>query len=108
MRGRKLAAIAMQHASTNPPAMQQVNPGVAIPAAVEQIVMRVLEKEPEDRFASANEMRQVLRRCTRDLYRSAPLVTSLPTLPPQPPLTPPSYAPGAGGQGYYSPGHGQH
>ena len=31
-----------------------------------------------------------------------------PILPAQPPLTPQTYSPGAGGQGYYSPGHGQH
>src|SRR5215469_4449353 len=106
--GPTAVSIAMQHASTNPPAMQQVNPAVNVPPAVEQIVMRVLEKEPEDRFSSATEMRQALRRCIRDLYRSAPLVASLPSAPPQPPLTPPGYLPGSGGQGYYSPDrHGQ-
>lgn len=107
--GPTAVSIAMQHASTNPPAMQQMNPAVTIPAAVEQIVMRVLEKEPEDRFLSANEMRRALRQCIRDLYRPVPLVSSsAPTVPPPPPLTPPTYAPGAGGQGYYSPGHGQY
>jgi serine/threonine protein kinase len=112
--GPTAVSIAMQHASTNPPAMQQVNPNVTIPTAVEQIVMRVLEKEPEDRFLSATEMRKVLRQCIRDLYRPASLVASSapsapPVLPPPPPpLTPPTYSPGAGGQGYYSPGHGQY
>lgn len=114
--GPTAVSIAMQHASTNPPAMQQVNPGTSIPASVEQIVMRVLEKEPEDRFLSANEMRRALRQCVRELYRPASLVASSapsispasPSLPSPPPLTPPTYSPGAGGQGYYSPGHGQH
>lgn len=114
--GPTAVSIAMQHASTNPPAMQQVNPNVTIPAAVEQIVMKALEKEPEDRFLSASEMSQALRYCVRELYRSAPLGSSSvpspspvpPILPAQPPLTPPTYSPGAGGQGYYSSGHGQH
>ncbi len=74
--GPTAVSIAMQHASTNPPAMQQVNPNVTIPAAVEQIVMRTLEKEPEDRFLSATEMRRVLRQCIRELYRPASLVAS--------------------------------
>lgn len=108
--GPTAVSIAMQHASTNPPSMQQINPTVTIPTAVEQIVMRVLEKEPEDRFLSASEMRRALRQCIRDLYRPvAPLVaSSSPSLPPQPPLTPPTYLPGTGGPGYYSPGHGQY
>ncbi|HEY0756998.1 MAG TPA: protein kinase [Ktedonobacteraceae bacterium] len=107
--GPTAVSIAMQHASTNPPATQQVNPAVSIPAPVEQIVMRVLEKEPEDRFLSANEMRRMLRQCIRDLYRPSSLVASAPALPPpMPPQTPPTYSPGAGGQGYYSSGHGQY
>jgi serine/threonine-protein kinase len=106
--GPTAVSIAMQHASTNPPAMQQVNPAVSIPATVEQIVMKTLEKEPEDRFLSASEMRRALRYCIRELYRPASLAASSlpPVLPSQPPLTPP-YSPGAGGQ-YYAPGHGQH
>lgn len=109
--GPTAVSIAMQHASTNPPAMQQVNPNVSIPAAVEQIVMKVLEKEPEDRFLSAQEMRRALRYCIRELYRSAPLAAASP-LPPAlsapPPLTPPTYSPGASEQRYYPSGHGQH
>lgn len=108
--GPTAVSIAMQHASADPPAMQQVNPNVTIPVAVEQIVMKALEKEPEDRFLSASEMRQTLRYCAKDLYRatsasamaappSSPLPPYLPTAQPQPPLTPQS---GAGGQGYYS------
>jgi len=109
--GPTAVSIAMQHASTNPPAMQQVNPNVAIPAAVEAIVMKTLEKEPEDRFHSAAEMRQALRYCIHELYRPASMAASPvpPSLASTPPLTPPSYSPGAGNPGYYPPaGHGQH
>jgi len=107
--GPTAVSIAMQHASTIPPAMQDVNRDISVPASVEQIVMKTLEKEPEDRFPSASEMRQALRYCARELRhssstpdRSAP-PSSVPSLiQPSPlPLTPPSYSSGAGGQGYY-------
>ncbi len=108
--GPTAVSIAMQHASTSPPAMQQANPNVTVPAAVEQIVMQVLEKEPEDRFLSADEMRRALRSCVKELYRPAPMPASPvpPVLPTQPPLTPPTYSPGIGGQGYYPSERGQH
>src|SRR5215831_1677209 len=80
--GPTAVSIAMQHASTAPPAMQQVNAAVTIPAAVEQIVMRVLEKEPDDRFLSANEMRRTLRQCIRELYRPASSAATVPPIPP--------------------------
>jgi serine/threonine-protein kinase len=109
--GPTAVSIAMQHASSNPPAMQQVNANIAVPAAVEQLVMKALEKEPEDRFLSASEMRQALRYCARELYHTDPaaaLAASMPSpMPPllsanQPPLTPPTFLPGAGGQGHFS------
>jgi serine/threonine-protein kinase len=109
--GPTAVSIAMQHASSNPPAMQQVNSGITVPPAVEQLVMKALEKEPDDRFPSASEMRQALRYCARELYQSDPaaaLAASLPLpIPPllsanQPPLTPPSFLPGAGSQGHFS------
>jgi serine/threonine protein kinase len=110
--GPTAVSIAMQHASTNPPSMQQVNPNVAIPTAVEQIVMKTLEKEPEDRFLSANEMRYALRYCIRTLYRPSPEIAPSASVssasPVQPPLAPPTYPSGAGGQGFYPSGHGQH
>ncbi|MEO7021773.1 MAG: protein kinase [Ktedonobacteraceae bacterium] len=110
--GPTAVSIAMQHASTNPPAMQQVNPNVSIPASVEHIVMKTLEKEPEDRFPSAHEMRQALRYCARELYQSVPAPATLappaspvpPVFPAQPPMTPPTYSPNAGGQGFYPSG----
>jgi len=65
--GPTAVSIAMQHASTNPPALRLFNP--TVPPAVEQIVMRSLEKEPEDRFQSAAEMQQALRQCGKELAR---------------------------------------
>ncbi len=65
--GPTAVSIAMQHASTNPPPLRKYNP--AIPPIVEQLVLRALEKEPEDRFSSAAEMQQALRNCARELAR---------------------------------------
>ena len=65
--GPTAVSIAMQHASTNPPSLFQFNPNV--PPALEKLVARALEKEPEDRFHSAAEMQQALRACARELTR---------------------------------------
>ena len=79
--GPTAVSIAMQHASTNPPTLRQFNP--AIPPPVEQLVIRSLEKEPEDRFTSAAQMQFALRQCARELLHanhaasSAPVQTSL-------------------------------
>lgn len=67
--GPTAVSIAMQHASTNPPPPRQFNAN--IPPAVEQLVIRALEKEPEDRFSSAAEMQRALRNCARELARTA-------------------------------------
>src|SRR6266566_50246 len=67
--GPTAVSIAMQHASTNPPSLRQFNPNV--PPGVEHIVMRALEKEPEDRFHSAAEMQQALRQCAKELARAS-------------------------------------
>jgi len=66
--GPTAGSIAMQYASTNPPPLRQFNP--TVPPAVEQIVMRTLQKEPEERFQSAAEMQQVLRQCAKGLLRT--------------------------------------
>ena len=65
--GPTAVSIAMQHASTNPPSLRRFNP--TIPPALEQLVIRTLEKEPEDRFHSAAEMQQALRHCAREIAR---------------------------------------
>jgi serine/threonine protein kinase len=64
--GPTAVSIAMQHASTNPPSLHQFNANV--PPSLEQIVMKALEKEPEDRFLSAAEMQQALRYCAKELF----------------------------------------
>ena len=71
--GPTAVSIAMQHASTNPPLLRQFNQSV--PPAVEQLVLRALEKEPKDRFRSAAEMQQALYNCSRELGRAASTAT---------------------------------
>jgi serine/threonine protein kinase len=66
--GPTAVSIAMQHAGASPPSMRQYNAN--IPPGVDAIVMRALEKEPEDRFHSAQEMQQALRSCIKELYGS--------------------------------------
>lgn len=66
--GPTAVSIAMQHASANPPTLRQFN--AHVPSAIEQLVLRTLEKEPEDRFSSALEMQQALRNCAREIART--------------------------------------
>lgn len=66
--GPTAVSIAMQHASANPPTLRQFN--AHVPPAIEQLVLRTLQKEPEDRFSSALEMQQALRNCAREIARS--------------------------------------
>jgi serine/threonine protein kinase len=74
--GPTAVSIAMQHASANPPPLRQFNP--TVPPVLEQLVNRTLQKEPEDRFASAAEMQKVLRACARDLNRGKSLIQAYP------------------------------
>lgn len=99
--GPTAVSIAMQHASTNPPPLHQFNANV--PPALEQIVMKALEKEPEDRFLSAAEMQQALRYCAKELFVRANQATP-------PPQFVPRNFPSAGGSSHHvgpTPGYPQ-
>lgn len=91
--GPTAVSIAMQHASTYPAPLRQHNPNV--PHALEQIVNRALEKEPEDRFASAAEMQYALRMCERELsgrvHQNLPATQAARPLPPGMGFQPPVY-----------------
>jgi serine/threonine protein kinase len=96
--GPTAVSIAMQHASANPPPLRQFN--TTVPHAVEQLVLRALQKEPEDRFSSAAEMQQALRQCARELMRGKQSASTV-----QPGYAR-NYPPGADGQGHLPPpGH---
>ena len=53
-------AVAYKHVQEEVPPLHQINP--AVPAAYEAITMRLLAKEPHDRYASAEDLRADLRR----------------------------------------------
>ena len=57
---RAIAAL-FAHAHREPPRVSDVNP--AVPADLAAVVMRCLEKEPEDRFPSAAALCRALRAC---------------------------------------------
>ena len=59
-RGQTPIAVALAHKSEPPPLPRTLRPGV--PAWIERIVMRCLEKDPEKRYASALELASELRR----------------------------------------------
>jgi serine/threonine protein kinase len=101
--GPTAVSIAMQHASTYPPSIRQFNAN--IPPALEQIVVKALEKEPEDRFLSASEMQQALRQCAKDLQQQARQHQTIPS----PQLAQRNYPLGAVSQGqFHPPGYGHH
>ena len=99
--GPTAVSIAMQHASTYPPSLRQFNPNV--PPALEQIVAKVLEKEPEDRYHSAAEMQLALHQCAKELRQQARQHQTIPS----PQLSPRNYPLGASSQGqFHLPGYG--
>lgn len=79
--GPTAVSIAMQHASATPPPLRQFNH--SLPPAVEQLVLRTLEKEPRDRFNSAAEMQQALRQCMREITRNNQQQVSAPPISPR-------------------------
>ena len=90
--GPTAVSIAMQHASTNPPSLRQFNP--AVPIVLEQLITRILQKEPEDRFASAAEMQKNLRTCAREIARGKGITQA---------TYPQKYQVGSEGQGVQTP-----
>ncbi len=85
------------HVNTPPIPLNQRVPGRTVPPALEQVVMRTLSKNPDDRFASASELAQALTWCLSQ-PASAPPQPQQPAYaePAKPQFTaPPSGNPGA-------------
>jgi serine/threonine protein kinase len=76
-------AVMHQHISKEPVAPSELRP--QIPSAVDEVVLRALSKDREERFAGMGEMQQALA-------RAGIRVPALPTVPPAPPVPPPSEA----------------
>lgn len=58
--GETPLAVARQHVEAAPVSLREVAPHV--PPSLERVIMRALAKRPEDRFTSASEMAEALRR----------------------------------------------
>lgn len=56
-----IASVIYQHLSTPPPSLRDKFPSIS--PEVEQVVMRALEKKPEKRFASVQELADALEAC---------------------------------------------
>ena len=54
--------ILMAHVGEPPPPMREVNPNLLCSPGFEEIVMRCIAKEPNDRFSSMDEVLQAIRR----------------------------------------------
>jgi serine/threonine-protein kinase len=65
-------ALLVQHLNTAPPPLRQLAPDLEVSEALEAVVFRALAKDPDERFASATDMRDALRAATgRTWARSA-------------------------------------
>ena len=67
--------VAMKHISTAPTLPSLLDPPVCLPAAVEELVMRMLAKHPDDRFPDATACRRAIVAIEREVAR---LTTGMP------------------------------
>ena len=87
-RGDTPVAVAYQHVQDPPPPLGHVATGV--PRALERITMRLLAKDPDDRYLRAEDLREHLQLVREQLEQGPPeQVPAPPPPPPQPPPAPP-------------------
>ncbi|MFZ4813886.1 MAG: protein kinase domain-containing protein [Phototrophicaceae bacterium] len=75
-------SVALKHLSDPPPPPSRVKAG--IPPEVEQVVLKMLEKEPKDRYQTGAEVMVALERAYRLPITAAPPSLSVPIFPPTP------------------------
>ena len=86
--------IARQHTLSPPPPLREKVP--TTPLAVEQVVLKALAKDPNERFESVQEFAKALERASRPGQPGMGIrQTSPPSLPPSSPLPPKTSSPGA-------------
>ncbi len=86
-RGDTPMAVAYQHVQTPPVPLREIAQGV--PRALESLTMRLLAKDPEDRYQSADDLCEHLQIVRQRLDRLAP---EAPAEPPRPAPAPPAPA----------------
>ncbi|MFE3602418.1 protein kinase [Streptomyces sp. NPDC059142] len=106
--GDSFISLGYLHVTTAAPTLASA--GVPVPAGVEALVARALEKNPDDRFQDAHEMRARIEYLRERVHGAATITAAarpaprppaavatphpvLPPLPPTPPPTPPSPSP---------------
>lgn len=58
--GESFVATALKHINDPPPSFAAIAPGANIPKQIENVVLKCLEKNPKDRYASAEQVKQGL------------------------------------------------
>ncbi|MBV8515873.1 MAG: protein kinase [Acidobacteria bacterium] len=71
-------AFLMMHASQRPRALRETNPGIAVPPELEALIFRALEKDRNNRFASAREFATAIERIAPSLSDEAGAPPPLP------------------------------
>lgn len=84
--GANVAAVMAQHLTVPAPSLRQRAPHANIPPALELVVLKLMAKSPDERFQSANELRQTLAELAQTTASvSATLLDAPPTTtPPRP------------------------
>lgn len=75
--GDSAVSVAVQHVQENPPRPSELAPG--IPPDLDAVVLRTLAKNPENRYASAEDFRQDLERCRLGMPVAATPLLDAPT-----------------------------
>ena len=68
--GENLAALTYQITHENPPPASQLNP--LVPSAVDEVLRKVLAKNPNERFSRGKEFAQALRNVLQDMKKTPP------------------------------------
>ena len=58
------------HMKTEAPPPSRLDQNIAIPGAVDAIIVKMVQKDREDRFANANALREEIARAQRSLDRT--------------------------------------
>lgn len=78
--GDTLLSTIYKHVNEPPPPLHEHSYGRQVPRALEKIVFKMLQKHPEDRFQSANEVLTALEQFRTAQERAAAAVPSQPTV----------------------------
>src|SRR6185312_8128519 len=70
--GASPVACFYEHLHSAPKAFADLEKDLQVPAFLEQIVMRCLEKQPEDRFASVKELQSALQALSTGTHTKSP------------------------------------